>query len=328
MSLREDLLARIIGQPDAINAIVPFIQVHQANLSPGGRPLGVVMLLGPTGSGKTRTVEALAEVLHGDPQKLIKVNCGEYQMEHEVAKLIGAPPGYLGHRETTPLITQAKLHAITSASFQVSLVLFDEIEKAAESLQRLLLGILDRASLQLGDSSTVNFENSLVILTSNLGTRESSERQAGLGFERPAMTEADLFEQNHNVTRDAVRRKFSPEFINRIDSFITYRRLSRKDAGEILHLEIAAIFQLLHTRLGVRQPVLEITDSAHKFLLEEGYSEEYGARDIKRAVQRLLLAPLAEKLFEGLIPAAAHVWIEAGNDALTFTLERSAKAVS
>src|ERR1700710_1145723 len=155
----------LVGQPEAIETIVPYIQMHQAGLAPEGRPVGVVLLLGPTGTGKTRTVEALAEVMHGSSRNLLKVDCGEFQMEHEVAKLIGAPPGYLGHRETQPMLSQQKLTAVTSDKSALSLVLFDEIEKAAPSLTRLLLGVLDRGVLRLGDNSTVNFEKSLVFLT-------------------------------------------------------------------------------------------------------------------------------------------------------------------
>ena len=171
----DDLFARltekVVGQAAAIEAIVPYVQMYQAGLAPEGRPAGVFLLLGPTGTGKTRTVEALAEVLHGSAKNLLKVDCGEFQMEHEVAKLIGAPPGYLGHRETQPMLTQQKLNAVTSEKCSLSLVLFDEIEKAAPSMTRLLLGVLDKAVLRLGDNTTVNFERTLIFMTSNLGAR-------------------------------------------------------------------------------------------------------------------------------------------------------------
>src|ERR1700682_4314734 len=151
----EDLTAvlsqKVVGQPAATRVIAPYIQMYQAGLAPEGRPVGVFLLLGPTGTGKTKTVEALADVLHGSPKKLLKVDCGEYQMEHEVAKLLGAPPGYLGHRETQPLLTQQKLSGAASESCDLSILLFDEIEKAAHSLVRLLLGVLDKATLRLGD---------------------------------------------------------------------------------------------------------------------------------------------------------------------------------
>ena len=166
------LSQKVVGQPTAIKVIVPYIQMFQAGLSPEGRPVGVFLLLGPTGTGKTKTVEALADILHGSPKNLLKIDCGEFQMEHEVAKLIGAPPGYLGHRETQPMLSQQKLNAVTSDKSALSLVLFDEIEKAAPSLTRLLLGVLDKGILHLGDNSSVNFDKSLVFLTSNLGARE------------------------------------------------------------------------------------------------------------------------------------------------------------
>src|SRR5215469_17124433 len=166
------LSSKVVGQPNVISVIVPYIEMFQAGLAPENRPVGVFLLLGPTGTGKTRTVEALAEALHGSSRNVLKIDCGEFQMEHEVAKLIGAPPGYLGHRETQPMLTQQKLNGVTSDRCGLSLVLFDEIEKAAPSMTRLLLGVLDKGILRLGDNSSVNFEKSLVFLTSNLGARE------------------------------------------------------------------------------------------------------------------------------------------------------------
>jgi ATP-dependent Clp protease ATP-binding subunit ClpA len=154
-NLLAQLTARVVGQAHAMEQIVPYVQMHQAGLAPEGRPAGVFLLLGPTGTGKTRTVEALAEVLHGSEKNVLRIDCGEFQMEHEVAKLVGAPPGYLGHRETTPMLTQSKLSAAASERCDLSLVLFDEIEKAAPSMTRLLLGVLDKAALRLGDNTTV-----------------------------------------------------------------------------------------------------------------------------------------------------------------------------
>src|SRR6266853_5520503 len=163
------LSQKVVGQSAATKAIVPYVYMYQSGLAPEGRPAGVFLLLGPTGTGKTKTVEALAEVLHGSEKQLLKVDCGEFQMDHEVAKLVGAPPGYLGHRETQPMFTQQKLGSVTSESSNLSLVLFDEIEKAAPSMSRLLLGVLDKAILRLGDNTLVNFERTLIFLTSNLG---------------------------------------------------------------------------------------------------------------------------------------------------------------
>src|SRR5947208_5125692 len=204
------LSQKVVGQPAATRVIVPYIQMFQAGLAPEGRPVGVFLLLGPTGTGKTKTVEALAEVLHGSEKNVLKVDCGEFQMEHEVAKLIGAPPGYLGHRETQPMLTQQKLNAVTSERCSLSLVLFDEIEKAAPSMTRLLLGVLDKGVLRLGDNTTVNFEKSLVFLTSNLGAREMMrEINPEFGFQsvRPA-ERAALTNKLQNIGLNAVRKRF------------------------------------------------------------------------------------------------------------------------
>src|SRR5690349_13696528 len=252
--LAAQLTDLLVGQPEAIETIIPYIQMHQAGLAPEGRPMGVFLLLGPTGTGKTRTVEALAEVLHGSSKNLLKVDCGEFQMEHEVAKLVGAPPGYLGHRETQPLLTQAKLTSVASESSPISLLLFDEIEKAAPSLVRLLLGVLDKATLRLGDNSTVNFENTMIFLTSNLGAK--SIQKAGnpdFGFE--AMTKRDeglAPEKLQNIGMNAVRQKFSPEFVNRIDTVITYRPLRREDCSRILDQLMQDFARLIFQRLGAR----------------------------------------------------------------------------
>src|ERR1700732_2361534 len=228
----EDLAAllsqKVVGQPAVAEIIVPYIQMFQAGLAPEGRPVGVFLLLGPTGTGKTKTVEALAEVLHGSEKNLLKVDCGEFQMEHEVAKLIGAPPGYLGHRETQPMLTQQKLNGVTSDRCGLSLVLFDEIEKAPPSMTRLLLGVLDKGVLRLGDNSTVNFEKSIVFLTSNLGAREMMrEINPDFGFTSATVsgTRTDLTQKLQGIALVAVRKKFSPEFINRIDHVINYRTL-------------------------------------------------------------------------------------------------------
>ena len=225
----------MVGQPAATKVIVPYIQMYQAGLAPEGRPVGVFLLLGPTGTGKTKTVEALAEILHGSEKNVLKIDCGEFQMEHEVAKLIGAPPGYLGHRETQPMLTQQKLNAVTSERCSLSLVLFDEIEKAAPSLTRLLLGVLDKGVLRLGDNSTVNFEKSLVFLTSNLGAREMmKEINPEFGFQsvRPTEQRTDLTNKLQNIALVAVRKRFSPEFVNRIDCIITYQPLTAESLAD------------------------------------------------------------------------------------------------
>jgi ATP-dependent Clp protease ATP-binding subunit ClpA len=303
----------LVGQPEAIDTIVPYVQMYQAGLSPEGRPVGVVLLLGPTGTGKTRTVEALAEVLHGSSKNLLKVDCGEFQMEHEVAKLIGAPPGYLGHRETQPMLTQAKVNAVASEENEISLILFDEIEKAAPSMTRLLLGILDKATLRLGDNSSVNFERSLIFLTSNLGAKSIQRvNRPDFGFE--AMLPLKPFEDRaklQSIGLAAVRHKFSPEFVNRIDSVITYKPLDRAACEIILDQILANFARLIHNRLGMRSFRLQCTVAGRSQLLDLGTSLEYGARELKRTVQRNFIQPVAALVAQGQVPAGTSVILDA-----------------
>src|SRR5690348_2968543 len=316
----EDLTAvlsqKVVGQPAATRVIVPYIQMYQAGLSPEGRPVGVFLLLGPTGTGKTKTVEALAEVLHGSEKNVLKVDCGEFQMEHEVAKLIGAPPGYLGHRETQPMLTQQKLNSVTSEKNALSLVLFDEIEKAAPSMTRLLLGVLDKGILRLGDNSTVNFEKSLVFLTSNLGAREMMrEINPDFGFQsaKPAQT-ADLTSKLQNIALVAVRKRFSPEFVNRIDCIITYQPLTPESLSAILDQQIVDLQNHVNTRLGNRSFTLEVPFETRQFLLQKGTSVEYGARELNRTIHRFLTQPLATMVATNQISPGAAVRAEISKD--------------
>jgi ATP-dependent Clp protease ATP-binding subunit ClpA len=306
------LARRVVGQPGATRLIVPYIQMFQAGLAPEGRPVGVFLLLGPTGTGKTKTVEALAEVLHGSEKNVLKVDCGEFQMEHEVAKLIGAPPGYLGHRETQPMLTQQKLTAVTSEKCNLSLVLFDEIEKAAPSMTRLLLGVLDKAQLRLGDNTSVNFEKSLVFLTSNLGSREMlREINPDFGFQSAQHAErADLIGKLQSIGLVAVRKRFSPEFVNRIDCIITYQPLSQEALAAILEHQISDLQSHVNTRLGDRSFTLEIAPETRQFLLEKGTSAEYGARELNRTIHRFLTQPLATMVASNQVSAGAKVRVD------------------
>jgi len=236
------LSRKVVGQSSATKAIVPYVYMHQSGLAPEGRPAGVFLLLGPTGTGKTKTVEAVAELLHGSEKKIVKVDCGEFQMEHEMANLIGAPPGYLGHRETVPMLTQERLVEATSSGSDLALVLFDEIEKAAHSMTKLLLGILDKGILRLGDNTTVNFEKTLIFFTSNLGAREMmKEINPDIGFQAPARTRDELKTRLESIALGSVRKRFSPEFINRIDAVVTYQPLDSESLEAILDTNIFRI---------------------------------------------------------------------------------------
>lgn len=303
------LRRRIVGQEEAIRAIVPYVELYEAGLAPAGRPVGVFLLLGPTGTGKTRTVEALAEALHGSERNVLRIDCGEFQLEHEVAKLIGAPPGYLGHRETHPMISQAKLNAVTSERSRLSIVLFDEIEKAAGSLVRLLLGVLDKATLKLGDNTTVQFDHSLIFLTSNLGAREMAKQTTErFGFARAeaAPAAANL----ERVALRAVKKRFPPEFVNRIDRILTYHPLDGSAFEAILDLQLEALEQHIAGRLGEGAFRLSLSAQARRFLLEQGTSAEYGARELKRVMHRHVIQPLARVVLDRLAQPGEVVHVD------------------
>jgi ATP-dependent Clp protease ATP-binding subunit ClpA/CheY-like chemotaxis protein len=310
--LATQLASKVIGQPGALDAIVPSIQLHLSGLAPEGRPVGVFLLLGPTGTGKTRTVEALAEVLHDDPKKILRIDCAEFQSDHEIAKLIGAPPGYVGHAESKPRLTQGALAEVLSLHCDLALVLFDEVEKAAPAMTQLLLGILDRATLRLGDGSEVDFSKALIFLTSNLGAREMlDEVSPSLGFgagSGPAPEE--LSASLERIGRRAVRKHFSPEFVNRIDAVVTYRPLEASSVVTILDQQIAELQQHVHTRLGASSFEIEVEPAARYFMIDHGTSAEYGARELRRVVHRHLTQPLAAMVANGEVPPGASVIVD------------------
>lgn len=311
----------VLGQDAALDAIVPAIETWQANLAPNGRPAGVFLLLGPTGSGKTYTVEAVAQALHGSGKQLLRVDCGEYQMEHEVAKLVGAPPGYLGHRETQALLTQARLNAVTSAGCSLAVVLFDEIEKAAASMTRLLLGILDKAHLRLGDNSQVNFENTLVFMTSNVGAQEVAQAH-DKRFNMEGQEGGEAGEDGRRMQR-AARRVFAPEFLNRCDAVLTYAALDKRVAERILERQIAELQAHFHARLAPDEPLLTFSESAREFLLDTGFSAERGAREIRRAVEKHVLRPVAAMVIEGKVRGGMRVKVERGKQGLEFRVRQA-----
>lgn len=330
-NLLDQLTRRVIGQAHAMAQIVPYVQMLRSGLAAEGRPVGVFLLLGPTGTGKTKTVEALADALHGSEKSVLKVDCGEFQMEHEVAKLIGAPPGYLGHRETQPLLTQQKLSAVTSEGSNLSLVLFDEIEKAAPSMSRLLLGVLDKAVLRLGDNTSVNFERSMIFLTSNLGAAAMrKELCPDFGFESLMESPAGASARGGlaklaSIGMGEVRRKFSPEFVNRIDAVITYQPLSAESLNEILDQQLALLEKHIRSRLEERAFSLKVSAGARGLLLKLGTSPEFGARELKRTILRKLTQPLAALVESGKVEPQSCVRVErgAGGQSLELIVEES-----
>jgi ATP-dependent Clp protease ATP-binding subunit ClpA len=324
------LSSKVVGQPNALEYIIPYIRMYQAGLSAVDRPAGIFLLLGPTGTGKTKTVEALADILHGNPKSLLKIDCAEYQSDHEVAKLIGAPPGYIGHRETKPMLTQERLLEVVSSNSDLALVLFDEIEKAAPSLTTLLLGVLDKAVLHLGDNTVVNFEKALIFLTSNLGAREMIKSvHPDIGFQtEDRRSSADVAGRLEHIGIAAVRKRFSPEFINRIDAVITYRPLDAASLSQILDTHIAELQKHVHTRLGERSFDIEVSEAARALMLEKGASPEYGARELKRTIHRLLTKPLAALVADAKIDPGGRVVVDRSGEDETMTLRVENRAVA
>lgn len=311
----EVLESRLFGQTTPIAGILPHIHMHQAGLAPENRPVGVFLLLGPTGTGKTRTVEIIAEALHGSDRTMLRVDCGEFQMEHEVAKLIGAPPGYLGHRETQPMLNQQKLNAATSEHSNLSVVLFDEIEKSASSLQRLLLGVLDKATLKLGDNSSVNFERTLIFMTSNLGARDMYKAlNPTLGFASMLEKREVQADKLHAIGLDAARKKFSPEFMNRIDSTYTYQPLDSESVMRIIEAQLADLQRHINLRLGPRAFRIATTVRAREWMRTNGTSLQYGARELKRLILRTVTQPLALLVSQGRIEPGTRVTIDINED--------------
>ncbi len=291
------LRSKIVGQDEGLQALVDLYQVFCAGLNSPGRPVGNLLFLGPTGSGKTRIVEAGAEILFGDARSLIKVDCAEFQHSHEIAKLIGSPPGYLGHRETHPLITQEELAKSHTDKLKLSFLLFDEIEKASDALWQLLLGILDKATLTLGDNRRVDLSQTVIFLTSNLGGGEITElMHGGMGFVQPADKPDDGLDQKVERTAvEAARRKFSPEFMNRLDKVVVFHPLRREQLEEVLDIELGQVQQrVLETAKG--QFLFRVTSAGRDFLLKEGTDQRYGARHLKRAIERHVVYPLANLL--------------------------------
>jgi len=292
------LRRKIVGQDEAVQAGVDLYQVFRAGLNSPGRPVGNLLFLGPTGAGKTCVVEATAEVLFGDPRAVIKIDCAEFQHSHEIAKLIGSPPGYLGHRETHPLITQEALAQYHTDKLKISFLLFDEIEKASDALWQLLLGILDKATLTLGDNRRVDLSQTMIFMTSNLGGGEITELMTGgMGFAPtvPADLKPRLDEKVEKSATEAAKRKFAPEFMNRIDKTVVFHPLRAEQLEQILEIELGMVQQrVLETAKG--RFLFRVTQPAKNFLLREGTDLKYGARHLKRAIERYLVYPLASLL--------------------------------
>ena len=328
-SFEESLRRNIIGQEDAIEKMTEIYQVFLAGLNPPDRPIGNLLFLGPTGSGKTRVVEAVAEALFGTTRAMIKIDCAEFQHSHEIAKLIGSPPGYIGHRETHPLLTQENLNQWHTEKIKLSLVLFDEIEKASDSLWQLLLGILDKGTLTLGDNRHVDMTKCIIVLTSNLGASEMEGLlSGGMGFlNKPKNIDEKLDQKMTRSAQDAARGKFSPEFMNRIDKVVVFKTLRPENLEQILEIELSLVQQRILQTTGEKQFVFTCKPAAKEYILKEGTNPEYGARHLKRAIERLIVFPLADLVASGQLTLGDVVCADMADGKMIFTKEAEGATV-
>ena len=316
------LRRKIIGQEAAIEAIVEMYQLFLTGLNPPDRPIGNLLFLGPTGSGKTYVVEVVAEALFSNRHAFTKVDCAEFQHSHEIAKLIGSPPGYVGHRETPPMLAQECIDQYQSETQKLSLLLFDEVEKASDSLWQLLLGILDKASLRLGDNRHVDMTRCMVFLTSNLGAAEMVELvDGGIGFVTAnAADDPKLDEKISRTAVEAARHKFSPEFMNRIDKVVVFHSLRPEDLERILDLELGYVQERISNAAGHLHFTFRCTPEVRAWLLKQGTDARYGARHLKRAIERNVVFALANLVATGQVQAGDQVEIGLGDDGnLTFS---------
>ncbi len=327
LGFEQQLLARVIGQEASVHALAQLYQVYQAGLNMPGRPIGTLLFLGPTGTGKTRSVEAAAEILFGSQSAFIRIDCAEFQHSHEIAKLIGSPPGYLGHRETPPILTQEHINSYHTERVKLTLVLFDEIEKASDALWQLLLGVLDKATLTLGDNRRVDFSRTIVVMTSNLGAREMEKlTETKLGFSVPCAAPVEVL--NNHMSKlgvEAARRKFSPEFMNRIDKTVVFKQLSDESMQKILELELQAVQRRVLATTGGRF-MLRYTECAKKFLLTEGTDMKYGARPLKRTIERNVVLPLSNIMATRQIGEGDIVLIDLAKDQCSLVFKKQSAA--
>ncbi|OHA93092.1 MAG: AAA family ATPase [Candidatus Zambryskibacteria bacterium RIFCSPHIGHO2_02_38_10.5] len=306
LDFEQGLLNKIIGQDRAVRQIVNMYQVYLVGMAQPNRPIGNLLFLGPTGSGKTRVVEASAEILFGSPRAFIKLDCAEFQHSHEIAKLIGSPPGYLGHRETPPILTQGAIDQYQTDTCKLSFILFDEIEKANNALWQLLLGILDKATLTLGDNRKVDLSRCVVFMTSNLGAVEMSEMlTGGIGFTSGVRTDesnlADIDRKMYRTALEVAKRKFSPEFMNRLDKVVVFRTLNQQHLRQILDIELNDVQNRILASQSGKQFIFRCTGEAKEFLLRQGTDLKYGARHLKRAIEKFLVYPLSNLIATGQI---------------------------
>jgi ATP-dependent Clp protease ATP-binding subunit ClpB len=296
LKMEEQIAKRVVGQPEAVKAVSTAVRRARAGLQDPNRPIGSFMFLGPTGVGKTELTKALAEFLFDDEHALVRIDMSEFMEKHSVARLIGAPPGYVGYEEGGTLT-----EAVRRRPYQV--VLFDEIEKAHPDVFNVLLQVLDDGRLTDGQGRTVDFRNTLIVMTSNLGAEYLVNQKDG---------------EDSEAVRDqvmaVVRSNFRPEFLNRVDEILLFHRLRREDMGRIVDIQLQRLLKLLEER----KIAIKLEAAAREWLADKGYDPAYGARPLKRVIQKNLQDPLAELILSGKVKDGDTVKVSAGKSGLTF----------
>lgn len=306
---------RIVGQQAAKDALVNLVEKFQSGMYDHTKPIGSLLFLGPTGVGKTGTAEAFTEGLFKSPLRMLKVDCAEFQHSHEIAKLVGSPPGYLGHRETHPFFTNASLLAARSGLdgkeiMPFTVVLFDEIEKASDALWNLLLGILDKGSLTTGTNEKVDFTPTIIVMTSNVGAADMNTTDA-FGFTREKGLHQDDAKLEA-IAKSAARKKFMPEFLNRLDHVVMFKSLTPEDMKSLLPLALEKVQDRIILGLGTPLFELRVEEAGIARLLEEGYDSRYNARFLNRVVEKNIAEPLTrlvatEQILDGDIVVCNYV---------------------
>jgi ATP-dependent Clp protease ATP-binding subunit ClpB len=305
---------RIVGQTEATTALSSVLEKFQSGFYDRTKPIASLLFLGPTGVGKTGVGEAFAEGLFGDPKKMLKVDCAEFQHSHEIAKLVGSPPGYLGHRETHPFFTNASVLAARSGTahselMPFTIIMFDEIEKASDSLWNLLLGILDKGTLTTGANEVVDLTSTVIIMTSNVGSAELADESA-IGF--TGSTKERSESQMKEIAMAAARSKFKPEFLNRLDKVIMFKTLTPSDLDSILSLELEKLWD----RIASHSPVqfeFQVSPSGLRQILKEGYDRRYNARNLKRTIDQHVATPLGRLVATGQVLPSDTIIVDYAN---------------
>jgi ATP-dependent Clp protease ATP-binding subunit ClpC len=302
--MENELHKSVVSQDDAIRSIAKAVRRARAGLKDPKRPMGSFVFLGPTGVGKTHLAKALAKFMFGAEESLIQIDMSEYMEKHNVSRLVGAPPGYVGYEEGGQLTEKVRRRPY-------SVVLFDEIEKAHHDAFNMLLQIMEEGRLTDSYGRQIDFKNTIIIMTSNIGA-ERLAKQESLGFRRGG--EDVSHEKMRSMLKEELEKHFRPEFLNRVDDIVFFRPLTREDLKSIIDIELSHVRE----RIGAKGHTLSLTDTAKEFIIDQGYNPEFGARPLRRAVERLVEDPLSENLLAGRFPEGAEILVDKTETGLVF----------